>query len=85
VRLSTVSGSVIRDTRKPDAVDPAEGGLIGLDGELAARRIGSESRLLQNVPAGIYVPPRGSSRTIAAFGARVGMATGFERTITHDR
>ncbi len=81
VRLSTISGSVIRNTRD-DAVDPAKGGLIGLDGELAARRIGSEVGFFKTFLQGFTYRRVGSSRTVAAFGARVGMATGFKRTIT---
>ena len=41
VRLSTVSGSVIRDSRD-DALAPTRGELLGVDGDLAARAIGSE-------------------------------------------
>jgi len=66
VRLSTVSGSVIRDTRKPDAVDPAEGGLIAWTASLRRGAIGSEVGFLKTSPAGIYVPPRGQQQTIAA-------------------
>jgi outer membrane protein insertion porin family len=80
VRLSTVSGSAIRDTRD-DPLDPGSGGLIGLDGELAARRIGSEVGFFKTFLQGFAYRRLGSSRTIAAFGARVGLATGFARTI----
>ena len=80
VRLSTVSGSAIRDTRD-DALDPARGGLVGLDGELAARKIGSEVGFFKTFVQGFAYRRVGTSRTIAAFGARVGLATGFPRTI----
>jgi outer membrane protein insertion porin family len=80
VRLSTVSGSAIRDTRD-DALDPGRGGLIGLDGELAARRIGSEVGFFKTFLQGFAYRRIAPGRTIAAFGARVGLATGFPRTI----
>ena len=41
VRLSSVSSSLLRDTRN-DPVEPSAGTLIGGDAELAARRIGSQ-------------------------------------------
>jgi outer membrane translocation and assembly module TamA len=56
--------------------------LIGLDGELAARRIGSEVGFAKTFLQGFTFRRVGRSRTIAAFGARVGLATGFSRTIT---
>ena len=80
-RLSTVSGSAIHDTRD-DALDPSLGGLIGLDGELAARRIGSEVGFFKTFLQAFRYKRIGSSRTIAAFGARLGLATGFPRTKT---
>jgi outer membrane protein insertion porin family len=78
--LSTVSGSAIRDTRD-DALDPGRGGLIGLDGELAARRIGSEVGFFKTFLQGFAYRRIAPGRTIAAFGARVGLATGFPRAI----
>jgi outer membrane protein insertion porin family len=80
-RLSTVSGSAIRDTRD-DALDPASGGLIGLDEELAARRIGSEVGFFKTFLQAFGYRRIGSGRTIAAFGGRLGLATGFPRTTT---
>jgi len=81
VRLSTISGSVIRDTRD-DALDPGAGGLVGVDGELAARNIGSEVGFFKTFLQGFAYRRLSSSRVVAAFGARVGLATGFPRTIT---
>lgn len=80
VRLSTVSGSLIRDTRN-DALEPGAGGLIGLDGELAARRIGSEVGFFKTFLQGFAYRRLGAGNTVAAFGTRVGLATGFPRTI----
>ena len=80
VRLSTVSGSALRDTRD-DPLDPGAGGLVGVDGARAARRIGSEVGFVKTFLQGFAYRHLGASRTIAAFGARVGLATGFPRTI----
>jgi len=79
VRRSTVSGAAIRDTRD-DALDPGVGGLIGIDEELAARRIGSEVGFFKTFLQAFAYRHLGKSRTIAAFGARIGLATGFPRT-----
>ena len=54
VRLSSVSSSLIRDTRN-DSLEPTSGSLIGADAELAARRIGSEVGFLQDLRAGIHL------------------------------
>jgi outer membrane protein insertion porin family len=81
VRLSIVSGSLIRDTRN-DAIDPSAGGLIGLDGNLAARRIGSEVGFMKTFLQGFMYRRLGGGPTVAAFGARLGLATGFPRSIT---
>jgi outer membrane protein insertion porin family len=80
VRLSTVSGSLIRDTRN-DAIDPGAGGLIGLDAELAARGIGSEVGFFKTFLQGFAYRKIDARGTVAAFGSRVGLATGFPRTI----
>jgi outer membrane protein insertion porin family len=79
VRLSAFSSSLVRDTRD-DLVDPAAGRLIGLDGELAARAIGSEVGLFKTFLQGFaYRRLPGSRRVILAGGARLGLATGFPR------
>ncbi len=52
VRLSAISGSLIRDTRD-DAIDPATGGLIGVDGEVAARSHRIGGGIPEDVSAGV--------------------------------
>ena len=79
VRLSAFSGSLIRDTRD-DAIDPGRGALIGLDGEVAARRIGSEVGFFKTFLQG-FVYRRVAAGTVIASGARVGLATGFPRVV----
>lgn len=80
VRLSTVSGSIIRDTRS-DLIDPDAGGLVGLDGELTARRIGSEVGFFKTFLQGFAYRRLGAGNAVAAFGTRLGLATSFPRTI----
>jgi outer membrane protein assembly complex protein YaeT len=81
VRLSKVSASLIRDDRN-DLLDPSRGTLVIVDGELAARAIGSEVGFVQTYLQGFYyrqLPvPR---RVVLALGARVGAAHGFAREL----
>jgi outer membrane protein insertion porin family len=80
-RLSSVSSSLIRDTRN-DSIEPDSGSLIGADAELAARRIGSEAGFFKSFLQGFtYRQLPGAGRVIAVFGARVGLAAGFPRSV----
>lgn len=82
VRLSTVSGSFIRDTRD-DAVDPSSGRFAVVDAELAARAIGSEVGYAKTYLQGFsFTRLPSSRRLILALGARVGLAHGFPREVT---
>ncbi len=77
VRLSSVAGSVIRDTRR-DPVEPDSGTLIGADAELAARALGSQVGFFKTfLQAFSYRRLPSARSTVLAFGARVGLATGF--------
>ena len=81
VRLSKVSASLIRDKRD-DQLDPSTGTMMIVDGELAARAIGSEVGFVQTYLQGFYyhrVPAR--RRIVLALGARVGLAHGFTRVV----
>jgi outer membrane protein insertion porin family len=81
VRLSTVSGSVIRDTRD-DVLAPSRGELIGVDGDLAARAIGSEVGFTKLFTQGfMYRRLPGRRGVIFASGVRLGLATGFDRPV----
>jgi outer membrane protein assembly complex protein YaeT len=81
VRLSTVSGSVIRDTRD-DALAPSRGELLGVDGDLAARAIGSEVGFIKLFTQGfMFRRLPGRRGVIFAAGARLGIATGFDRGV----
>jgi outer membrane protein assembly complex protein YaeT len=81
VRLSTVSGAVIRDTRD-DLLAPTRGALFGWDNDLALRAIGSEVGFAKTFAQGFfYRRLPGRRATILAFGGRLGLARGFEREV----
>ena len=85
VRLSSVSASVIRDSRRSDLLEPTAGSLIGADAELAARALGSEVGFFKTFLQGFtfrQLPRAGS--TVLALGARMGLAAGFSRTVERD-
>lgn len=84
VRLSSVASSVIRDTRLPDALEPTSGSLVGVDAELAARNIGSQVGFFKTFLQGFTYQRVRSSQTVLVFGARVGLASGFPRTVMRD-
>lgn len=81
VRLSSISSALIRDTRK-DPIEPTTGSLIGVDGELAARRIGSEVGFFRTFLQGFTYRQVAGSGAVAVFGGRLGLATGFPRLVT---
>ncbi len=81
VRLSTLSGSLIRDTRD-DVVDASRGTLFIVDSDLATRGIGSEVGFVKTYIQGFgfrRVP--GTRRIVVAYGARLGLAHGFPRVV----
>lgn len=84
VRLSSVASSLIRDTRNPDSIEPTSGSLIGADAELAARSIGSQVGFFKTFLQGFTYQRLRSSQIVVVFGARVGLAAGFPRTVTRD-
>jgi len=80
VKLSKLFGAVLRDSRD-DVLDPQQGAVIGLDGSLAMRAMGSEVGFTRTFLQGfIYrrLPGRGF---VFAGGARLGLAMGFERSV----
>lgn len=77
VRLSSFSGSLLRDTRD-DVVDPNSGEVLSIDARLAARAIGSEVGFAKAfTQAFIYRRMPGARRIVLAAGVRVGLAVGF--------
>ena len=77
VRLSSFSGSLVRDTRD-DVVDPGRGAILSVDAKVAARAIGSEVGFIKTfTQAFMYRRMPGTQRVILAVGARFGLAVGF--------
>jgi outer membrane translocation and assembly module TamA len=81
VRLSSVTTSVIRDTRD-DPLDPGRGLFVAVDGELAGRSIGSEVGFAKTLLQGfLYRRLPGPRRIVIAGGARLGLARGLRRDV----
>jgi outer membrane protein assembly factor BamA len=81
VRLSKVSGSLIRDTRT-DIIDPAGGTFAVLDSEVALRAMGSEVGFAKTFLQGFgYYRLPVPRRMVLALGARLGLAHGFRRLV----
>ena len=81
VGISKFSVSMIRDTRD-NVIDPDRGLLLVMDGDVAARALGSEVGFVKTFVQGFWfrrVPA--SRRTVIAVGARVGVAHGFRRLV----
>ena len=80
VTLSSFSSGLVRDTRD-DPLDPTSGSLVGVDGRVAFRRIGSEVGFARTTVQGFYYRQLRGDLVFAA-GARLGLARGFARTET---
>ena len=81
VRLSKFSSTLIRDSRN-DVIDPEGGTFVILDGQLAARAIGSEVGFIRTFVQGFtYYRVPSARRTVLALGARLGAAHGFRRVV----
>ena len=81
VRLSGFSTSLIRDTRD-DGLYPNRGTFTLVDGEVAARAVGSEVGFLKTfIQTSAFVPLPARRRVVLALAARVGAAHGFSRVV----
>lgn len=81
VRLSTFTGSLLRDSRN-DVLDPERGTVIGVDGTIGARAFGSEVGFAKSfMQAFVYRRLPGAAALTVAAGLRVGLAAGFERQV----
>ena len=79
--LSSFSSSLIRDTRN-DPVDPGAGEYFSANGQLAARRIGSEVGYVKSFfTAQTFHTLPHANRIVFAGNARLGLATGFPRNV----
>jgi outer membrane protein insertion porin family len=76
-RLSSFSGSLIRDTRD-DALDTHRGNYLSANAQLAAEAIGSEIGLIKSFyTAQMFRTIPRTTRLVFAGSARLGLATGF--------
>jgi outer membrane protein insertion porin family len=81
VRLSTLTGSVLRDSRN-DVLDPERGTVTGLDVSVAPRFLFSEVGFVKMFGQGmVYRRLPGARRFVLAAAARVGLAVGFARVV----
>ena len=81
VRLSSFLASGSYDTRN-DQVDPTAGGYLGLSGQVAGRRIGSDVGFAKSsfTAQTFHLLPHAHA-TVFAAQARLGLATGFPRDV----
>lgn len=81
VRLSTLTGSLLRDSRN-DVLDPDRGAVLGVDGTLAARALGSEVGFVKYfAQAFTYHKLAGPGALTFVAGIRAGFASGFARSV----
>ena len=80
VKLSKIFGGIIRDSRD-DVLDPQRGAVVGLDGSVAARILGSEVGFVKTFAQGFVYRRLPGRRTVIAAGARLGLAVGFSQDI----
>jgi outer membrane protein assembly complex protein YaeT len=81
VRIGSISVSGVRNTRD-DVFNPTRGALVGLNGELALRPIGSEVGFAKTFLQGFFYRQLPSSpRIVLAAGARLGLGAGFPRDV----
>lgn len=84
VRLSKLSGSLIRNTRRNE-LDPEQGSFLTIDAEIAARALGSEVGYAKTlVQLSRYWRLPIERRTVLAARAVLGAAHGFQREIPDD-
>jgi outer membrane protein insertion porin family len=80
VKLSKIFGGILRDSRD-DVLDPQRGAVVGLDGSVAARILGSEVGFVKTFAQGFVYRRLPGRRTVIAAGARLGLAVGFSQDI----
>lgn len=81
VRLSTVFGSVVRDSRD-DILDPQRGNVLGGELDFGLPALGSEVGFTKGfVQAFTYQRLPGGRGFVLAAGARLGIARGFEKSV----
>lgn len=84
VRLSIISGGMVRDTRD-DLLDPERGTFLSAEGHLAARSLGGEVGFVKTYLQGSWFQRLpGPRRIVFATRTAVGLADGFPRETTCD-
>ena len=80
VKLSKIFGGVLRDSRD-DVLDPQRGAVIGVDGSVAARILGSEVGFVKSFMQGFIYRRLPGRRVVLAAGARLGVAVGVAEAV----
>ena len=80
VKLSKIFGGILRDSRD-DVLDPQRGAVVGLDGSVAARILGSEVGFVKTFAQGFLYRRLPGRRVVIAAGARLGLAVGFSQDV----
>ena len=80
VKLSKIFGGILRDSRD-DVLDPQRGAVIGVDGSVAARILGSEVGFVKTFAQGFVYRRLPGRRVVIAAGARLGLAVGFSQDV----
>jgi len=80
VKLSKIFGGILRDSRD-DVLDPQRGAVVGVDGSVAARILGSEVGFVKTFAQGFVYRRLPGRRVVLAAGARLGLAVGFSQEI----
>jgi outer membrane translocation and assembly module TamA len=80
VRLSTLTGSVLRDSRD-DAVDPARGTLVGTDLSFSLRSLGSEVGFVKTFTQAFAYRRLPTAPVTVVTGARLGVGIALERVL----
>jgi outer membrane protein insertion porin family len=80
VKLSKVLAGLLRDSRD-DVLDPQRGAVVGFDGSIAARILGSEVGFVKTFAQGFIYRRLPGRRVVVAAGARLGLAVGFAQDI----
>lgn len=84
VRLSVLSGAVVRDTRD-DVAEPSRGAFLSAESSLAARALGGQVGFVKTYLQGYrFTPIPGAPRVVFATRVSVGLASGFERAAPID-
>jgi len=80
VKLSKLFSGILRDSRD-DVLDPQRGALVGLDGSLALRVLGSEVGFVKTFAQGFIYRRLPWHGVVLAAGARLGTAVGLAQAV----